>query len=321
MWLNFVAGVVLAACIGAGAWRGALASGLGIATLVLSYGAAIGLGPMLAPAVGERLGLGGLPALAVAGTGIFLAASLVLGLSVRLVLHRWDQRDNGSRSPADRWGGGGFGALRGALLALMIVYVAMWFDALRATGTAALLPEIGESAAVDVTSGVVETAVAAAVDTSQPLGRFTARAAANPAATAGDVQAILEDPRFVRLRNDTEFWGDVERGQLQSAVYRASFLNLSHDGQFRHQLAELGLVSDEAAADASLFREEVGEVLGQVAPRLRGLRSDPAVQELLSDPKVVAMIQSGDTLGLLAHPGFRALVDRISAAPAAPSEL
>src|SRR5262245_3641820 len=41
MWLNALAALVLAACVAAGAWRGALATGLGIATLVLSYAAAM----------------------------------------------------------------------------------------------------------------------------------------------------------------------------------------------------------------------------------------------------------------------------------------
>jgi len=58
-------------------------------------------------------------------------------------------------------------------------------------------------------------------------------------------------------------------------------------------------------------------VFQEIAPRLRGLRNDPAVKELLADPAAVAMIQNGDTLGLLAHPKFRELVSRLSA-PAQP---
>src|SRR5262249_24388549 len=40
MWLNALAAVVLAACMAAGAWNGALATGLRIATLVFAYAAA-----------------------------------------------------------------------------------------------------------------------------------------------------------------------------------------------------------------------------------------------------------------------------------------
>jgi hypothetical protein len=40
MWLNAVAALILAACVAAGAWSGALATGLRIATLLLAYAAA-----------------------------------------------------------------------------------------------------------------------------------------------------------------------------------------------------------------------------------------------------------------------------------------
>jgi len=35
----------------------------------------------------------------------------------------------------------------------------------------------------------------------------------------------------------------------------------------------------------------------------------------MEDPEVVAMLQSGDTVGLLRHPEFRALVDRAISRP------
>ena len=82
------------------------------------------------------------------------------------------------------------------------------------------------------------------------------------------------------------------------------------------RLARLGLVSRRGGArcrrrSGSRWRQ----VLEEIGPRLRGLRSDPAVQELLADPAVVAMLENGDTLGLLAHPKFRELVSRISSPP------
>jgi len=93
---------------------------------------------------------------------------------------------------------------------------------------------------------------------------------------------------------------------------RGSFQQLQHDASLRHKLANLALVTDEAADDPAAFRQEIGEVLREVGPRIRGLRNDPALQDLMRDPQVVAMIQSGDTLGLLGHPGFRDLVQRVT---------
>src|SRR5262245_22143754 len=207
MWLNAIAGVVVAACIAAGAWAGALVTGLRIAALVLSYGAAVVLGPALAPDLGTRFGLGGVLATVVAGSAVFVAANLVLWIAARLA-RRLRRRNNADRSPRDRFIGAIFGAVRGALIAMMLVYLAMWLDALRAIGKTPAVPAIGESVAVDVTSGVVRSAIESAVDTSDPAARFTARFAAQPSVSAAELQSLIDDPAFARLRGDARFWND-----------------------------------------------------------------------------------------------------------------
>jgi hypothetical protein len=298
----------------AGAWNGALATGLRIATLALSYGLAAVLGPVLAPTFSARLGGGDLIATVASGTVVFVVAYVGLGIAARFA-RRLGPRENVGRSPRDRFLGASFGAVRGALVAMMVVYLAMWFDALRTTGTAEVLPEIGDSVAADLTGGVVESVLASAVDTTDPGARFVTRFAARPAAAAGELQGILDDPSFVRLRNDTRFWNDIEDGNVQTALQRSSFAGLAENAQLRQKAALLGLVSDDAALDADAFRKSIAQVFEEIGPRLRGLRDDPAVKELLADPEVVAKLQSGDTIGLLAHAKFRELVARISTPP------
>src|SRR5262249_51642251 len=100
---------------------------------------------------------------------------------------------------------------------------------------------------------------------------------------------------------------------LEAALHRNSFLDLADDAQLRHKAADLGLVADSAAYEADAFRKSIAQVLTQLAPRLRGLHRDPAVQQLLADPQVVARLHSGDALGLLANPKFRELLARLSA--------
>ena len=70
-------------------------------------------------------------------------------------------------------------------------------------------------------------------------------------------------------------------------------------------------MDEAAAADPRAFRLPAGDVLRQVGPRIRGLREDPAVQDLMRDPEVVAAVQSGDHLALMTHPGFQAVVARV----------
>jgi uncharacterized membrane protein required for colicin V production len=312
MWMNAVAAIVLAACIAAGAWSGALATGLRIATLVLAYAASALVGPALAPAMGARFGLAGFAATLAACTATFIVAYAVLAIASRFA-RKLGPRENVGRSPRDRFLGATFGAVRGFLLALMVVYAAMWFDALRATGAGAVVPEIGDSIAADVTSGVVQSAIESAVDTSEPTGRFAARFASRPAVAAAELQGVIDDPNFAELRSDARFWNDVEDGNVEAAVGRRSFQAIAYDAQLRQRLAHLGLVSDEAALDPEVFRQSVGQALEEIGPRLRALRDDPAMKELLADPAVVAMAQNGDTLGLLLHPKFRELVSRIGA--------
>jgi hypothetical protein len=238
---------------GGGRWSGALATGLRIATLVLAYGAAATLGPVFAPAIGAEIGVGGVLAAVASGSAVFLAVYLVLTLASRYA--RWfGKRENGGRSPRDRFLGACFGAVRGGLLALMVVYLAMWFDALRATGNGAVVPEIGDSIATRITSGVVQSALERAVDPADPAGRFAARFAARPAVSAAELQGILDDENFARLRNDAGFWNNVEDGHLDRALRRTSFVQLADDAQLRQKAAHLGLVSEGAALDADAFR-------------------------------------------------------------------
>jgi uncharacterized membrane protein required for colicin V production len=308
-----IALAVLGVCIAAGAWSGALATGLRIATLVLSYAAAVMLGPALAAAIGRDDPIATL----VSSSAVFLAVYVVLGIAAHFA-RRLGPRENTGRSPRDRFFGGCFGAVRGALIALMVVYLAMVLDALRATTGTEVVPEVGESVAAHVTSDVVQSALETAVDTSNPAARVATRFAARPAVAAAEIQRLIDDPHVERLRGDSAFWSDVEGGRVDSALQRGTFLSLSEDPELRRKAANLGIVSEEAAGDPSLFRASMVQVFESVAPRLRNLRNDPAVQEMLGDPAIITMLQNGDTIGLLQHPKFRELVSRLSATPIRP---
>ncbi len=144
---------------------------------------------------------------------------------------------------------------------------------------------------------------------------FVARVAARPGAAIGELQGLLESPRIEALREDRLFWSYVEHESVESALNQRSFLGIAHDEELRHQLAALGLVDEEAAADAGAFRAAAANVIRKVGPRIRDLRQDPELQELMQDPEVVAMAQNGDTLALMSHPGFRRLITRVASTP------
>jgi uncharacterized membrane protein required for colicin V production len=319
MWLDLVALGILAIFAVIGAVRGGLRTGMGLLALVVGYVSAVMLAPVIGPPLGAALGVSEWIAVPLGGTLGFVAGYAGTAL-LGALLRRFVEAPDGERSPRDRFLGACFGAVRGGLVVLLVSWLALWLDALRASGGSAPVPPVAESAAARVTGEVVERGLGAALG-DQPGARLAARLAARPAAAIADLEGVLESESIQGLRSDEGFWSEVERGNVDGALARSSFRLLASDPDVRGRLAELGLVREEAAADAQVFRADMADVLHQVAPRIRGLKEDPEVQALVEDPQVVAMLESGDTLGLLRHPGFRQLVDRVTSQPAADAPL
>jgi uncharacterized membrane protein required for colicin V production len=314
MWLDALALVLLGLFAGLGAMRGGLAAGLALATLVAAYAAALALGPVFAQEAAELSGTPEWVGLALAGTAAALAVLVAMSL-ISFGVRRLEGREPGEpRSLRDRFAGSVFGAARGALVVLLLSYLALWVDALRATGTVADLPELGPSAAAAVTGSLVEAGLEAAAP--GPAGRAMARVAARPNRTLVELQELIEAPALVELRSDAAFWNLVETGAFDQAMNRRGFLALSHDAHLRARLGELGLIGEDAVADVAAFRVEARRVLSEVGPRLRQLREDPALEDLMRDPDVMAAVQSGDHFALIRHPEFRAVVTRALETPA-----
>lgn len=313
MWLDLIAIALLASFATMGAFRGAFTTGMGLLALVVAYAGAILLAPVLAPHLELRLDLSELLALPLAGSIGFFCSYAVMVFITALLRRMGARHGEPERSPRDRFLGGVFGMVRGGLVVLLLSWLALWVDALRVTGTPLPVPEIGSSAAARVTGEVVERGLTAALSGAGAGGRVVARIAARPAVAIEDLQAVLDDRNVNSLQNDPMFWTYVEHGNIDAAMNRGAFQRVSNDRELRVRLVDLGLVDPAASDDPGVFRRDVGEVLTQVGPRLRGLRNDPELQTLLADPQVVAMLQSGDTIGLLRHQGFRDLVDRVTA--------
>lgn len=315
MWLDAVALLVLGIFVGIGVYRGALLSVLGLATLAAAYGAAIWAGPRFGPVAAGELQIPEVMGLALAGTSAFLTAFVAMSL-VSTWVKRRERRRTQPRSGRDRFLGGVFGAVRGSLIVLLISWLAIWVDALRVTGTVEALPELEGSAAAAVTESVVEAGVTAAMEDEGPSSRLMARMAARPGQSLVDLQDLLENPNLDALRSDPMFWTYVENGSVDAALNTGAFLRVTHDEALRTRLGDLGLIGADAVADAGAFRAEASEILRQLGPRLRDLRDDPELRELVEDPEVQTALQSGDTLALVSHPGFRQLVARVASAPA-----
>jgi len=312
MWLDVIAFGALAWLTLAGLWRGALATGLRLGSLLLAYGSAVVGASLFGSATAEALNLPEFFGIAAAGLGSFIVAYLVAGIASRiLVAYERGSRASGARSGVDRLGGGLLGATQGALIVLLCGWLQLWIQAGQANGTLNGLPAPTSSAAASVTRVVVEKAAEAVLDEEDTAGRMAVRVAIRPKETIEGVQKLVEGPHLRALQQDKLFWSYLEHGATDAALNRASFMGLAYDAGFRRELANLGLISEAAAADSKAFVGTVRPALRRIGPRIHALREDPEFQSLMRDPEIMALIESGDTLRLLAHPKLRTLTRRV----------
>jgi membrane protein required for colicin V production len=315
MLLDLFALVILALFSVMGALRGGVASVASLATLLLSYAVAVWAAGSLGDAVSEKLGMPVLLGTALAGTVAFLATAVLGGVLGAVVKREAKSlRGDSPIGTANRWVGGVFGALRGGLIVLLLAWLAIWLDAARETGSFAGLeavPEIDSSSTVKLTERVVQGAVRASMDEGAAAD-VVARFASRPGSAVRSLQALLAAPQIQTLQQDRFFWTLVENGAYRRAMNLRSFQQIAHDDRLRSQFADLGVISPEAAVDPGEFRRELGPVLAEVGPKLKGLANDPELQRLARDPEITAMLESGDTLGLMRHPGIHRLAAKVS---------
>jgi uncharacterized membrane protein required for colicin V production len=314
MALDLLLLALVGVAAGFGAARGALASAVGLGALLGAYAAALLAAPSLGPGLAAASGLPPVLGAPVAGILAFALAHVLLRLLGRWLRRVEARRVGLDRSALDRIGGAILGALRGGLTAALLAWLALLADGLRVSGMAPSLPPLGHSAAASLTGSAVEAGALAALG-EDPAGRVAARLAGRPAETLAELDAVLADPRVVALREDALFWSEVEHGETDVALHRASFVRLARDTALRRRLHGLGVVDERAAEDPAAFRDAMAEVLAELGPRLRALREDPDLERLLQDPEAVAMARSGNHLGLVSDPRVRAIAARAVARP------
>jgi len=311
MWLDVLALLILAGFALGGLLRGGLATGMSLLSLLVAYAFAFGCATVFGSQTAAIFGIHELLGPPLIGAVSFMLAYLAMGLLAALLKRIEKRRRAGGRSARDRFVGACLGLVRGGMVVLLLCLLAIWLDALRASGSAEFLPEVAASRAAAVTGDVVEAAVTAALSDAGPSARVAARLVARPAVSLADLQAVLENPRVTRLQQDELFWTYVETGAVDAALNRGSFIDVMHDRDLKAGLVSLGAIDSQAADDPAEFRDLAERALREIGPRIRGLRDDPELQRLMSDPEVVSMLESGDTLSLLGHSGFRSFVSSV----------
>ncbi len=301
---------ILAIFVALGAYRGALAGFLRVATLFAAYAAGLFVAAKLASLVALLTGSSRLTAGAMAGSGAFLVVYVVGSVGSALAIRsERANRDDMPRSAFDRCGGAFFGAGQAALALLLLGVLGSFLDAAHSAGLPQGSASAGNSYLVGSARRVVAAGVTAAVGKG-PGGTLAAKLASNPGSAVLSTQQLLSHPRVAALQEDALFWQYLSTGEVDLALMRGSFVAIVHDQELRGQLADLGLVDERARSDADAFRNQVRATLIEVAPRIQAIRNDPALAELAAKPEIQDAIKSGNTFALLAHRDFRKLVDR-----------
>jgi hypothetical protein len=134
MWLDLSILALIAFLAGFGARSGAAVAGLRLAALPLAYAGAIAAAWAFGPALGSELGWREPAGALLAGTIGLVVVQLLLGLGTRAL------RNESSPPPASQALGAVFGALRGALFALPILWLAGLSEGARLAGVRPDLP-------------------------------------------------------------------------------------------------------------------------------------------------------------------------------------
>lgn len=307
MWLDLLLLLVLLGFTLLGAWRGALESGLRLSGWIAGYLAAALAARFAGDGVAALFGAPGWLGMPLAGIFAFLAVQIAFAIAIVFARRRREQSEPGS---GDRALGALFGAARGGLLIVLVGWLALFADALRAQGVAAGVPALEGSRAARMSGLVVEEAAGAALGRSDPGARAATALAAHPRRTLETLEDVLAHPLVLNLQSDAAFWQRVEAGNVNAALELPSARALVLDAELRGQLASLGLVDAAAATQPAAFERALAEALDAAARRLAELRSDPEMRALLEDPEVQGLVERRDAFGLLTHPRFQSLIRR-----------
>jgi uncharacterized membrane protein required for colicin V production len=301
------------AFLGALAWlgarRGAAESGLRLVGLPIAYACALLVGQLGAAALAGSLGVPGWLGAVVAGAVGFVAVQALVEALARRARRN---AEAGDHTDVSRLLGSLFGVARGALLLVPMLWLASFAEGARSAGVRPDLPDLSGARTTRLSRALLSAGTQPLAATGERADRMTARVLADPGESVAALNAIVSDPRMRVLQADQGFWRDVEDGDVARALARPTFIELARDAEVRDRLAKLGLIAESSALDAEQFHDEMASVMSEVGPRLRAIRNDPALEELMADPALRERVQNGDTLALLSDPRIRALVSRAS---------
>ena len=272
-----------------GARRGAAIAGVQLVGLPLAYAGAVGGAFAFGPALARELGWAEAAGTLTAGTAGLVLVQLFVSALVRTL------RDRAEPDGPSQAVGAVFGALRGALFALPLLWLASLAEGARSAGVRPELPDLSGAQLPALGTDVLGAGADALLDARAPGGRVAAHFVRRPAETLEAFQQVVSDPRVI------SFSATATSGRTSSAARcarrsrgprRASWCRTAPSAGGSASSASSRPRPSRARAASSPSSRSPSAELG---PRLESIRSDPALAELLADPEVRASLQSGNT--------------------------
>ncbi len=310
MYLDIIAGIILIVFFISGALRGSLAAGLSFLNLILSYFAALKVGPLLVPYLEPHTT--GFPflTLPLAGAAAFIAVFLLFGLfgAIICMIER-KKREQKSRTAVDRLGGAVFGTLRGLIIVFLIGLLGNYLQEAHHAGVAEAIPDVDDSITAEISGHMADQIVSSSLKDSDPGTRLAAQVALHPSRTIEKINDVVNNPYIQELIEDRAFWSDLESADIESAMDRSSINRIAENQNLRDQFANLGIINQDIGSEE--FKDYVRLAINQINPRVQNLRNDPRIQNLLTKDEVVKLIEDGNIMGLLENRDFQKAVQAI----------
>lgn len=296
------------ALLGLWGWRrGLLQSLLSLVALAAGYGAALLLYQPVGALLVAQTSLQPLLAYPAAGLLAFLLAQVVVGAAAALIRSRRRRQAVRPRHVGSRIGGALIGALYGAGLVCLAIWLLLAAQALapehapdvrstRLGRAAAPLAGRVTYAIVERASGSDDLAGAARQLVRQP------RSAQRLLHVAGDrrMRAVLTDGKLLRAMARSD-WRTLRRSKALAA--------LAGDEDFVGAAQEAGLIEPSAERPApEAVRRQLVEQLAPLARTVVALADDPEVRRLLAEPELRRRIEQQRLLELVNDPAFNRLV-------------
>ncbi|MBI4870036.1 MAG: CvpA family protein [Candidatus Riflebacteria bacterium] len=288
--------------------RGLASKLIGLAGLVTSYVASMGLYRPLGDILRDQFGWPPLVAYSGAGAGVFFLVSLLFGIADGM-RRRFMQKHLITLTALDRALGATLGVLIGAVYVLVALLLAFL---LPPEGAVANTLQTQESKALQFArpaTNYVTAAISGLILGDGDLGQVIGHTLSNPTGTSLKVQQFMNSPRLEPVMSDHELLAAVRAGDFKTVMDDARVQRLLADPAARECAKEFSGSADEEQIAAT------HKTLLKMVATIARLRTTAWAQEIAGDRELQDQLKKGDIVSLMRnHKLGRALAGESSTA-------